>query len=202
MRQLTAIIPSNTASRHLISQLIASTCVRKIQAVTKIITAWARQVNMNARDTTKDVRFEVFLDGDIETTSILDVGSGKWFRVSSIDGGGRPVKYEPDMFKKFDEAVNDANQNDHDKTLLFIATDGTRLYKAFTGPATAVNGETSSNDYFCSDGFDDETFIGVWSHEYMRRKIAELEASGDPEDAWGLLMQEMMTTIADYAINK
>lgn len=196
MRQVTAITPSSDASRHSILQLIASTCVRRIQAVAKIITAWARQVTMKAMNTTPGLRFEVSLDGGIEDTWILDKGNGEghWFRVSFIDGGGRPVKYEPDMFNKFDQAVNDVNQNDSDSTLLFIATDGSRLYKAFTGPATAVE-----SDHYCSAGFDDETFIGVWSHEWMQRNILEIEASDNPDAGWTKLMEGMVLTIAEYA---
>jgi len=147
-------------------------------------------------NTTPGLRFEVSLDGGIEDTWILDKGNsdGHWFRVSFIDGGGRPVKYEPDMFNKFDQAVNDVNQNDSDSTLLFIATDGSRLYKAFTGPATAVEA-----DYYCSAGFDDETFIGVWSHEWMQSSIAEIEESNDPDAGWTKLMEGMVLTIAEYA---
>ena len=196
MRQVTAITPSSDASRHSILQLIASTCVRRIQAVAKIITAWARQVTMKAMNTTPALRFEVSLDGGIEDTWILDKGNGDghWFRVSFIDGGGRPVKYEPEIFSKFDQAINDVNQNDTDPTILFIATDGNRLYKAFTGPATAVE-----TDYYCSAGFDDETFIGVWSHEWMQRNIAEIEESDNPDAGWTSLMAEMVRTIAEYA---
>jgi len=196
MRQVTAITPSSEASRHSILQLIASTCVRRIQAVAKIIIAWTRQVTRKAMNTTPGLRFEVSLDGGIEDTWILDKGNsdGHWFRVSFIDGGGRPVKYEPDMFNKFDQAVNDVNQNDSDSTLLFIATDGSRLYKAFTGPATAVEA-----DYYCSAGFDDETFIGVWSHEWMQSSIAEIEESNDPDAGWTKLMEGMVLTIAEYA---
>jgi hypothetical protein len=196
MRQVTAITPSSDASRHSILQLIASTCVRRIQAVAKIIAAWARQVVMKAMNTTPGLRFEVSLDGGIEDTWILDQrnSEGHWFRVSFIDGGGRPVKYEPDMFNKFDQAVNDVNQNDSDSTLLFIATDGSRLYKAFTGPATAVE-----SDHYCSAGFDDETFIGVWSHEWMQRNILEIEASDNPDAGWTKLMEGMVLTIAEYA---
>jgi hypothetical protein len=196
MRQVTAMTPSSDASRHSILQLIASTCVRRIQAVAKIIIAWTRQVTRKAMNTTPGLRFEVSLDGGIEDTWILDKGNsdGHWFRVSFIDGGGRPVKYEPDMFNKFDQAVNDVNQNDSDSTLLFIATDGSRLYKAFTGPATAVEA-----DYYCSAGFDDETFIGVWSHEWMQSSIAEIEKSNDPDAGWTKLMEGMVLTIAEYA---
>jgi hypothetical protein len=196
MRQVTAMTPSSEASRHSILQLIASTCVRRIQAVAKIIIAWTRQVTRKAMNTTPGLRFEVSLDGGIEDTWILDKGNsdGHWFRVSFIDGGGRPVKYEPDMFNKFDQAVNDVNQNDSDSTLLFIATDGSRLYKAFTGPATAVEA-----DYYCSAGFDDETFIGVWSHEWMQSSIAEIEKSNDPDAGWTKLMEGMVLTIAEYA---
>jgi hypothetical protein len=196
MRQVTAMTPSSDASRHSILQLIASTCVRRIQAVAKIIIAWTRQVTRKAMNTTPGLRFEVSLDGGIEDTWILDKGNsdGHWFRVSFIDGGGRPVKYEPDMFNKFDQAVNDVNQNDSDSTLLFIATDGSRLYKAFTGPATAVEA-----DYYCSAGFDDETFIGVWSHEWMQSSIAEIEESNDPDAGWTKLMESMVLTIAEYA---
>jgi hypothetical protein len=196
MRQVTAMTPSSEASRHSILQLIASTCVRRIQAVAKIIIAWTRQVTRKAMNTTPGLRFEVSLDGGIEDTWILDKGNsdGHWFRVSFIDGGGRPVKYEPDMFNKFDQAVNDVNQNDSDSTLLFIATDGSRLYKAFTGPATAVEA-----DYYCSAGFDDETFIGVWSHEWMQSSIAEIEESNDPDAGWTKLMEGMVLTIAEYA---
>jgi len=196
MRHVTAITPSSDASRHSILQLIASTCVRRIQAVAKIITAWARQVTIKAMNTTPGLRFEVSLDGGIEDTWILDKGNsgGHWFRVSFIDGGGRPVKYEPEMFKKFDEAVSDVNQRDTDSTMLFIATDGNRLYKAFTGPATAVE-----SDHYCSAGFDDETFIGVWSHEWMQRNILEIEASDNPDAGWSKLMEGMVLTIAEYA---
>jgi len=196
MRQVTAITPSSDASRHSILQLIAPTCVRRIKAVVKIITAWARQVTMKAMNTTPALRFEVSLDGGIEDTWILDKGNGDghWFRVSFIDGGGRPVKYEPDIFSKFDQAINDVNQNDSDPTILFIATDGSRLYKAFTGPATAVEA-----DHYCSAGFDDETFIGVWSHEWMQRNIAEIEESDNPDAGWTKLMEGMVRTIAEYA---
>ena len=198
MRQVTAITPSSDASRHSILQLTASTCVRRIQAVVKIITAWARQVTMKAMNTTPALRFEVSLDGGIEDTWLLEKenGEGHWFRVSFIDGGGRPVKYEQDVFSKFNQAVDDVNQNDLDPTLLFIATDGNRLYKAFTGPATAVG-----EDYYCSAGFDDETFIGVWSHEWMQRNISEIETSDNPDAGWSKLMEQMVLAIAEYADN-
>ena len=151
---------------------------------------------MKAMNTTPALRFEVSLDGGIEDTWILDKGNGDghWFRVSFIDGGGRPVKYEPEIFSKFDQAINDVNQNDTDPTILFIATDGSRLYKAFTGPATAVEA-----DHYCSTGFDDETFIGVWSHEWMQRNIAEIEESDNPDAGWTKLMEGMVRTIAEYA---
>ena len=198
MRQVTAITPSSDASRHSILQLTASTCVRRIQAVVKINTAWARQVTMKAMNITPALRFEVSLDGGIEDTWLLEKenGEGHWFRVSFIDGGGRPVKYEQDVFSKFNQAVDDVNQNDLDPTLLFIATDGNRLYKAFTGPATAVG-----EDYYCSAGFDDETFIGVWSHEWMQRNVSEIETSDDPDAGWSKLMEQMVLTIAEYADN-
>lgn len=153
---------------------------------------------MKAMNITPALRFEVSLDGGIEDTWLLEKGNseGQWFRVSFIDGGGRPVKYEQGMFNKFNQAVNEVDDGSMDPTLLFIATDGNRLYKAFTGPATAVD-----NDYYCSAGFDDETFIGVWSHEWMQRSISEIEALDSPDAGWSKLMENMLLTIAEYADN-
>lgn len=105
------------------------------------------------------------------------------------------MNYEDGVFEKFDEAVNDATQNDLDPTILFIATDGSRVYKAFTGPESAVG------DYepVFSQGFDEDVFIGVWSHAWLRDIIAGLEAGENPDDGWTELMEGMVLSIAEYA---
>jgi hypothetical protein len=139
-----------------------------------------------------------FLPG-IDQTWLLNCGRvARWFRVSFIDGGGRPVKYKDGMFEKFDKEVSDANQNETDSTLLFIATDGSRIYKAFAGPVSAVG----DSDPYLSKGFDDDTYIGIWSHEWLRNRMPELEDQIDPDAGWGELMENMVVTMADFADSK
>jgi hypothetical protein len=99
------------------------------------------------------------------------------------------------VFKKFDAAVSDATQNDSDPTLLFIATDGRRVYKAFTGRSSATG---SLEPVFC-EGFDDDVFIGMWSHEWMMDAIKELETKPDPDADWGQMMERMVMEMSDYA---
>jgi len=106
------------------------------------------------------------------------------------------VKYAKGMFGKFDEAVSDAEQNDNDPTLLFIATDGNRLFKAFTGPDSSVDDPAMPA---FSKGFDDETFIGIWSHSYLREAIGRIEEMQDGDAGWGEEMQRMITQMSDYA---
>lgn len=104
------------------------------------------------------------------------------------------MEYQKDIFEKFNTAVNDTNQNDSDPTILFIATDGRFIFKAFSAPATAVD-----FDYYCSTGFDDDTYMGVWSHDWIRSQINDIEQKEDPDDGWGKLMEQMVLTIAEYA---
>lgn len=105
------------------------------------------------------------------------------------------MKYDDGVFEKFDQAVSDVEQNDTDPTILFIATDGHRVYKAFTGPEAAVGQE---NPVF-SKGFDDGVFIGIWSHQWLRELIGELERNDDPDAGWTALMERMVLAIAEYA---
>jgi len=104
------------------------------------------------------------------------------------------MQYEDNVYAKFNAAVNDSNQNDLDPTLLFIATDGRMIYKAFAGPATAVD-----NNFYVSQGFDDDTFMGVWSHDWIRNQISNMEDAEDPDQEWANLMEGMVATIAEYA---
>lgn len=105
------------------------------------------------------------------------------------------MKYEDGVFEKFDEAVSDVDQNDTDPTILFIATDGRRVYKAFTGPDRAVG----EDDPVFSKGFDDDVFIGIWSHGWLRDFVARIENNEDPDADWGGLMEQMVLAIAEYA---
>lgn len=105
------------------------------------------------------------------------------------------MKYEDGVFEKFDEAVNDVTQNDTDPTMLFIATDGRRVYKAFTGPESAVGQESP----VFSKGFDDDVFIGVWSHQWLKDMVARIENNEDPDADWGAMMENMVLSIAEYA---
>lgn len=105
------------------------------------------------------------------------------------------MKYEDGVFEKFDEAINDVHQNDTDPTILFIATDGRRVYKAFTGPDRAVG----EDDPVFSKGFDDDVFIGIWSHGWLRDLVARIEDNDDPDADWGGLMEQMVSAIAEYA---
>lgn len=98
-----------------------------------------------------------------------------------------------EVFLKFNAAINDVNQNDLDPTILFIATDGQNIFKAFTAPATAVDG-----DFYISEGFDENTYMGVWSHDWIRKQILEMDEVDDPEAAWQGLMESMVRTIAGY----
>ena len=140
--------------------------------------------------------FEVsFLEG-IDRTWLLFCGRvARWDRLSFIDGGGRLVKYEDGIFEKFDAAVSDVNQNDRDPTLLFIATDGSRIYKAFAGPQSSVGDENST----FSKGFDTGVFIGIWSHEWLRSLVDDLGTEEDPDAGWGEMMERMVMQMADYA---
>ena len=161
--------------------------------------AWAIAVVAKAKSiaTYRERRFEFSFSSGIEQTWLLVVRKkiSTWFRVSFIDGGGRLVEYENDVFKKFDEAVNDSNQNDDDPTMLFIATDGRRVYKAFTGSESAVGQESP----VFSRGFDDDVFIGIWSHQWLKNIIEGLERKPDPNDGWSELMEQMVVAIAEYA---
>jgi hypothetical protein len=78
---------------------------------------------------------------------------------------------------------------------LFIATDGRRVYKAFTGRSSATG---SLEPVFC-EGFDDDVFIGMWSHEWMMDAIKELETKPDPDADWGQMMERMVMEMSDYA---
>jgi hypothetical protein len=177
---------------------MASTWLRSIQAAAKRIAAWAKLVAMKAKRiaSDRDGLFEFAFLSDIEQTWLLARGQYPcWFRVSFIDGGGRPVKYEDGVFEKFDQSVSDATQNDDDPTILFIATDGRRVFKAFSGPDSAMVDE----DPQFSTGFDDGVFIGIWSHSWLRRRVAELEETEDPDSGWGRAMEDMVMAISDYA---
>ena len=105
------------------------------------------------------------------------------------------MKYKDGMFEKFDKEVSDVNQNDLDPTLLFIATDGKRIFKAFTGPASTVK----DGDPCFSKGFDDDVYIGIWSRDWLRGKMPELEAQIDSEAGWGELMETMVVALSDFA---
>lgn len=105
------------------------------------------------------------------------------------------MEYEEGVFEKFDSAVNDVNQNDSDPTMLFIATDGRRVYKAFTGPESAVG---QAEPVF-SKGFDDDVFIGIWSHQWLKNIVEGLEMNADPNADWAELMEKMVVAIAEYA---
>lgn len=105
------------------------------------------------------------------------------------------MKYEDGVYQKFDEAINDVDQNDLDPTILFIATDGRRVYKAFTGPEPAVG----DSDPVFSKGFDDDVFIGIWSHRWLQDLVKDIEDREDPDRLWGEVMEEMVCAIADYA---
>lgn len=105
------------------------------------------------------------------------------------------MKYEDGVFEKFDREVSDVNQNDLDPTLLFIATDGKRIFKAFTAPASAV----VDDDPHFSKGFDDDVYIGIWSTDWLRGKMPELEAQIDSEAGWGELMETMVMAMSEFA---
>ena len=196
MRHTTARVPSMLASRHSTSQSMAPTCMRSIRAAVKIIMACAKHVTMKAANITTGRRFEVSFIGDIDQTWLLSrrLLRRVWNRLSLIDGGGRLMQYEDNVYAKFNAAVNDSNQNDLDPTLLFIATDGRMIYKAFAGPATAVD-----NNFYVSQGFDDDTFMGVWSHDWIRDQISSMEDAENPDQEWANLMEGMVVTIAEYA---
>lgn len=104
------------------------------------------------------------------------------------------MEYQNGIYEKFSTAVNDSNQNDLDPTLLFVATDGRFIFKAFSAPATAV-----TDDYYCSTGFDEDTYMGIWSHDWIRNQIDLMEQEEDPEQSWANLMEKMVLTIAEYA---
>lgn len=105
------------------------------------------------------------------------------------------MEYEDGIFEKFDQAVSDVETNDNDPTLLFIATDGSRVYKAFTGPEEAVG----ENDPAFARGFDDDVFIGIWSLGWLRDRVKDIELKENPDDEWGALMQDMVLSLADFA---
>lgn len=196
MRHTTARVPSMLASGHSTFQSMAPTCVRIIQAAAKIIKACAKHVTMKAAKITGGRRFEVSFTAGIDQTWLLSRRCLRrvWNRLSFNDGGGSFVEYQNGVYEKFSAAVNDTNQNDLDPTLLFIATDGRFIFKAFSAPATAVD-----DDYYCSSGFDEDTYMGVWSHDWIRKQITDLEEEGDPEQGWADLMEKMVLTIAEYA---
>ena len=106
------------------------------------------------------------------------------------------MQYDNDVFAKFNAAVNDVNRTASDPTILFIATDGEVILKAFAGPASAVDG-----DYYVSKGFDDNTYMGVWSHDWLREQISHLEFSDDQAQGWSDLMESMVATIIEYVDN-
>lgn len=105
------------------------------------------------------------------------------------------MSYDDGVFQKFDEAVNDVTINDTDPTLLFIATDGHRVYKAFTGPQSAVG----QDGPIFSKGFDEDIYIGIWSHQWLRDMVARIEDNEDPDADWGEMMETMVLSIAEYA---
>jgi len=151
---------------------------------------------MKAAQITGSRRFEVSFTAGIDQTWLL---SRRWLRhvwnrLSLNDGGGSFVEYQNGVYEKFSAAVNDTNQNNLDPTLLFIATDGRFIFKAFSAPATAVE-----DDYYCSTGFDEDTYMGIWSHDWIRKEIDRMEQEEDPEQGWADLMEKMVLTIAEYA---
>lgn len=190
--------PRPAESLHSRVQAIAP-ALFSMRTAAQTIKAWAIDVIAKAKAiaTYRERRFEFSFSSGIEQTWLLVVRKriSTWFRVSFIDGGGRPVEYENNVFAKFDEAVNDVNQNDNDPTMLFIATDGRRVYKAFTGPESAVGQEAP----VFSKGFDDDVFIGIWSHQWLKNIVEDLERKADPNDGWSELMEQMVLAIAEYA---
>lgn len=185
-------------SYHCSRQSMTPTRSRSIHVAMNKIAAWARQVATKAMNMAagRDRLFEFSFFAGIDQTWLLDCGDvSRWFRVSFIDGGGRPVKYEDGVFKKFDDAVSDATQNDADPTLLFIATDGSRIFKAFAGPQSAV-GEDSST---FSMGFEEGVYIGIWSHEWLRNLVDDLGMEADPDSGWGEMMERMVLSLSSYA---
>lgn len=177
---------------------MAPTWVRRIQAAAKRMQAWTLHVATKAKTSAKarDRLFEFAFNSDIDRTWLLCVGRvRRWFRVSFIDGGGRLVKYEDGVFEKFDRAVSDATESSIDPTLLFLATDGSRIYKAFAGPVSAVG----ENNPYLSKGFDDGEFIGIWSHAWLHNVVEGLETTEDPDGGWTAVMEDMVMAIADYA---
>jgi len=195
-RHDTATRPRIAASTHSISHSIAPTLSRITQATAKIMIACARHVMRKARNVAGRAGFEVSFGDDIDRTWLLSRRRSPraWARLSLIDGGGWAMKYEDGVYARFNRVVSEANRESHDPTLLFIATDGGKIFKAFTAPAAAVKG------YFeAIRGLDDDTFIGVWSHEWIKDRIAALEEQDDPEQGWSNLMQDMVIQIADQA---
>jgi len=99
-----------------------------------------------------------------------------------------------DVLVQFDEAVTDARMDDS-ATILFVATDGERVYKAFTGPKSAIG--QSDPEFFA--GLDDNVFIGIWSHQWLMNMIRGIESMPDPDDEWNETMQRMMLSLVEFA---
>jgi hypothetical protein len=117
-----------------------------------------------------------------------------------IDGGGKENKMEdmefedgvfPRMLNEIEEINKELKHN-----VLFVASDGTNVYKAIHVPQMAIANE---DEPVLFAGAEDGTYIAAYSVETISKLIEETESyDRDEQQArWNNLLEDMVQRIAD-----
>jgi len=117
-----------------------------------------------------------------------------------IDGGGKENKMEdmefedgvfPRMLNEIEEINKELKHN-----VLFVASDGTNVYKAIHVPQMAIANE---EEPVLFAGAEDGTYIAAYSVETISKLIEETESyDRDEQQArWNNLLEDMVQRIAD-----
>lgn len=117
-----------------------------------------------------------------------------------IDGGGKENKMEdmefedgvfPRMLNEIEEINKELKHN-----VLFVASDGTNVYKAIHVPQMAIDNQAEPVLFA---GAEDRTYIAAYSVETISKLIEETECyDRDEQQArWNNLLEQMVQEIAD-----
>ena len=117
-----------------------------------------------------------------------------------IDGGGKENKMEdmefedgvfPRMLNQIEEINKEIKHN-----VLFVASDGTNVYKAIHVPQMAIDNQ---EEPVLFAGAEDRTYIAAYSVETISKLIEETESyDRDEQQArWNNLLEQMVQEIAD-----
>lgn len=117
-----------------------------------------------------------------------------------IDGGGKENKMEdmefedgvfPRMLNEIEEINKELKHN-----VLFVASDGTNVYKAIHVPQMAIDNQAEPVLFA---GAEDRTYIAAYSVETISKLIEETECydRDEQQTRWNNLLEQMVQEIAD-----